>query len=104
MVSWGGTGGHALLLAVLHGGSGTQAVGVQTSRRFCAMLPSKSIFDLSIRGMSAVSAQRDSAKFHLQECSLNFLGCNVALLTSPLLSPIAHEEQPPEITTELYSF
>lgn len=54
--------------------------------------------------MSAVSAQRYNAKFHLQEYSLHFLGCNVSLLTSPLLSPIAHEEQPPEIATEVYSF
>lgn len=104
MVCWSDTRGHALLLAVLHGGSGTQAVGVQTSRRRCAMFPSKSIFNLSITGMSAVSAQRYNAKFHLQECSLHFLGCNVALLTSPLLSPIAHEEQPPEIATKVYSF
>lgn len=68
------------------------------------MLLSKSIFNLSITGMSAVSAQRYNAKFHLQEYSLHFLGCNVSLLTSPLLSPIAHEEQPPEIATEVYSF
>ena len=65
------------------------------------MLPSKGIFNLSKTGMSAVSAQKYGAKLHLQECSLNLLDCNVALLTSPILSPGGQEKQPPDIATEL---
>lgn len=76
--------------------------GIQMSGRLCAMLPSRGIFILSITGMSAVSAQRYGAKLHLQECSLHFLDCNVALLTSPILSPGAQKEQPPNIATDFW--
>lgn len=62
--------------------------------------PSKGIFNLSITGMSAVLAQRYGAKLHLQECSLHFLDCNATLLTDPILSSGAQEEQPSNIATE----
>jgi len=78
--------------------------GIQTRGRLCAMLPSKGFFSLSITGTSAVLAQKCGAKLHLHECSLHFVDSNVALLSSPILSPGAQEEQPPNIATDLHCF
>lgn len=96
---WSGAREHGPLQTALHGGPGAQVSG-----RLCAVLLSKGIFSISLTGMSALSAQKNGAKLHIPECSLRFLNCNAALLTSPILSPGAQKERPPDTTTEFCCF